>query len=73
MQQLRLTHPELDFWVDVRVRGIDGRWLAVADLTDEPDIGIGASAEEAVLGALAALGTRYATAMAKQVTPDGRA
>jgi hypothetical protein len=32
-------NPELAFWVDVRVRGLDGRWLAVADLADEPDVG----------------------------------
>ena len=39
MQHLRFTHPELDFWVDVRLREFDGRWLAVADLAGEPDIG----------------------------------
>jgi hypothetical protein len=72
VQKVRLTHPELGFWVDVRLRECDGRWLAVADLADEPDIGLGASAAEAVRGALDALGTRYAAAMAKQVTLHGR-
>jgi hypothetical protein len=27
MHHLRLTHPDLDFWIDVRVREFDGRWL----------------------------------------------
>ena len=36
MQHLRLTHPELDFWIDVRLREFDGRWLAVADFADSP-------------------------------------
>ena len=29
---LRLTDPELDFWVDLRLRQFGGRWLAAADL-----------------------------------------
>lgn len=34
MRVLRLTHPALDFWIDVRLRQFDGRWLAVAELAD---------------------------------------
>ena len=41
-----------DFWVDVRVREFDGRWLAVADLADEPEIGLGWSPRAAVAQAL---------------------
>ncbi len=33
--------PALDLWVDVRLRAWDGRWLAVPDLADEPDVGTG--------------------------------
>ena len=33
---LRLTDPDLDFWVEVRVRGFDAAWLAVADLPGRP-------------------------------------
>ena len=29
MRRLRLVHPDLDFWIDVRLRQFDGRWLAV--------------------------------------------
>lgn len=36
MQDLRLTNPELDFWIDARIREFDGRWLAVADLAGTP-------------------------------------
>jgi hypothetical protein len=56
---LRITHPDLDFWIDVRLREFDGRWLVVADLADEPDIGVGKSAEEALRGALASLGGSF--------------
>ena len=39
-QQLRLTHPGLDFYVGVKLREYPaGRWLAVADFADEPDVG----------------------------------
>ncbi len=60
MHILRLTHPDLDFWIDVRVLEFDGRWLAVADLADQPEIGLGLSAREALDGALAVFGPRLA-------------
>jgi hypothetical protein len=41
VRQVRLTHPALSFWIDVRLREFDGRWLAVADLADEPGVGLG--------------------------------
>lgn len=56
MQLVRLSHPALDFWIDVRVRELNGRWLAVADLAGTPDVGVGETAEEALRGALRALG-----------------
>jgi hypothetical protein len=64
MQRLRLTHPELDFYVDVRLREYDGRWLAVADLADEPDIGTSGDPRDALREALMALGPRLATELA---------
>ena len=60
MQHLRLTHPELDFWVDVRLREWDGRWLAVGDLADEPDVGTGMEPREALRPALLSLGPKLA-------------
>lgn len=67
---LRFTHQELDFWVDVRLREFGGRWLAVADLAGEPDIGLGTSAEEAVRGALVALGEPFASQMSESLGVD---
>jgi len=58
MQHLRLTHPALDFWIDVRLRDFGGRWLAVADLADTPQVGSGDTPAEALGGALASFGTR---------------
>lgn len=55
MRQLRLTHPAVDFWVDVRLREFDGHWLAVADLADQPDIGVGFGPREALREALDSL------------------
>jgi hypothetical protein len=52
MRTLRLTHPALDFMIDVRLREFDRRWLAVADLADTPDIGTGETPVEALRGAL---------------------
>lgn len=42
MTALRLTHPGLDFWVDVTVHERGGRFMATADLAeDSRDIGLG--------------------------------
>jgi hypothetical protein len=40
------------FWVDVRLRQINGRWIASADTPDGPSLGLGDSATEAVECAL---------------------
>ena len=61
MQHLRLTHPRLDFWIDLRLRNLDGRWPAVADLADQPDVGPGRDLTEALREALMALGPRLAS------------
>jgi hypothetical protein len=45
---LRLRHPDLDFYVDVTLTEHEGRWLAVAMLADEPDIGTGTDPREAL-------------------------
>ena len=72
--ELRLTHPRLDFWVDVRLLPFEGRWLATADLAeDRPDVGTGDTPREAIRNALRALGEPYATEMANgvEVGQDG--
>lgn len=40
------------FWVDVRLREINGRWIASADTPDGPSLGLGKDAFEAVAHAL---------------------
>ena len=60
MKHLRLTHPRLDFYVVVRLREFDDRWLAVADLADTPEIGTGDTPEEALRNALAPFGSDVA-------------
>ena len=39
----RFTVEELGLNVDVRLRDLDGRWIAVANFGDEPEVGIGAT------------------------------
>lgn len=56
--ELRLTAPGIDFWVDVRLRAWGDRWLAVADIAGEPEIGLGRNARQALKAALASLGER---------------
>jgi hypothetical protein len=64
---LRLTHADLDFWVDVVVYERDGRFMAAADLAeDSRDIGVGDTPQEAVRAALEALGEPYASEMAEE-------
>jgi hypothetical protein len=40
------------FWVDVRLREINGRWIASADTPDGPSLGLGDVALEAIERAL---------------------
>jgi len=60
--ELRLTDPALDFWVDVRLRSWGDRWLAVADIAGESEVGLGRSAREALGNALTPLGELAARA-----------
>jgi hypothetical protein len=68
---LRLTHSELDFYIDVAVHEHDGRFMATADLgEDSRDVGVGDTLQEAVRAALRSLGESYAAEMAKGVDVD---
>jgi hypothetical protein len=44
------------FWVDVRLREINGRWIASADTPGGPTLGLGKGAIEAVEHALEPFG-----------------
>lgn len=49
---LSLRPPRSGFWVDVRLRELNGRWIASADTLDGPSPGLGSVAIEAVEHAL---------------------
>lgn len=59
----RIGAPHLDFYVDVRLRNFDGRWLAVAYIAGEHEIGLGRSTREALASSLSSLGAAAATAL----------
>jgi hypothetical protein len=47
---VRLSCPT--FWVDVRLREMNGRWIASADTLDGPSLGLGLGAVEAIEASL---------------------
>ncbi len=51
---LRLTCSAL--WVDVRLREINGRWIASADTPSGPSLGLGQHAMDAIADALEPFG-----------------
>jgi hypothetical protein len=54
----RLASEELGIDVEIRLRQLDGRWLAVADYDGDPEVGIGATPRTALAAALTTLGER---------------
>ena len=71
--EVRLTHPALDFYVDVTIHECDGRYMATADLgEDSRDVGIGDTPQEAVREALRSLGGPHATELADSMGSDGQ-
>jgi hypothetical protein len=67
---MRLNNPLLEFWVDVKLISRDGRWLAVAMLSGEPEIGIGNSLPEAIENSLSSLGHYTAALLAEAAETD---
>lgn len=59
----RLTCEALGLDVEIRLRQMDGRWLAVADFGAEPEVGIGPTPRAALSAALATLGARAAASL----------
>jgi hypothetical protein len=59
----RLASADLGLEVEIRLRQLDGRWLAVADFGGEPEVGIGANPRTALAAALATLGERAAATL----------
>jgi len=56
----RLASAELGLDLEIRLRQLDGRWLAVADFGREREVGIGQTPRTALAAALATLGERAA-------------
>jgi hypothetical protein len=61
MIELRLTHPAIDFWVDVRLRRFGNSWLAVADLASTPEPAVASRPDLALLLPLWPLGPAMAS------------
>ena len=59
----RLASEELGIDVQIRIRELDGRWLAVADFGGEPEVGIGANPRVALSAALTTLGENAAAVL----------
>ncbi len=53
----------LDFSVTVRLARFGDRWLAVAEIADEPEVGLGRTARQALEAALASLGEHATRAL----------
>ena len=64
LTRFRLTAPELGFWVEVRLRQVDGAWLAVADLAGTPELGLSSDRARARFVALWPLGPEVAARLA---------
>ena len=58
--QFRLAAAGYDFWVDVRLRDFGGRWVAVADIAGELELGLASTPRAALAAALSCLGERAA-------------
>ena len=61
--QCRLSSQLLDFYVDVAIRDFGGRWLAVADIAGEKEVGLARSAREALVASLSPLGSAATDAL----------
>ena len=59
----RLASRDLGVDVEIRLRQLDGRWLAVADFGGQPEVGIGSNPRTALAAALATLGDRAAATL----------
>ena len=59
----RIGSAQLGIQAEVRLRQLDGRWLAVAEFGAEPEVGIGATPRAALAASLASLGDRAAAAL----------
>ena len=64
VERMRLASPQLGFWVDVQLVTHEDRWLAVALVSGDPEIGLGNSPQEAIRDSLSTLGRAAASLLA---------
>lgn len=60
---VNLASADLGIEVQIRLRQLEGRWLAVADFGGDPEVGIGGTPRAALEASLATLGKRAATVL----------
>jgi hypothetical protein len=74
--KIRLAADEFDFYVDVALTSFYGRWLAVANIGGEKEVGVGNSARTALKNSLTSLGPHASSRLAAHAQPpairDGR-
>ncbi len=58
--EIRLSSPAVDFHVDVRLTNHGARWVAVARIAGEREIGLGRTAHEALAASIVSLGREAA-------------
>ena len=61
--EIRLSSPDIDFHVDVRLTRSGSRWLAAADIAGEREFGVGRNAREALAASLWPLGPEIASTL----------
>ena len=61
--EFRLVAPGLGPTVEVRLGRFGDRWLAMAQIGEEPEVAVGGTARQALEAALAPLGQRIARAL----------
>jgi hypothetical protein len=56
--EFRLDADGIGLTIDVRIRSFGDRWMAVAEIDGEPEVGLGRTARQALEASLGSLGQR---------------
>jgi hypothetical protein len=70
MQTVRFESAHLGFWVDVTTLNVRGRWMAVAFIGGDADIGYGLTRSLAIRRALAGLGSEATNELLREQAAD---
>jgi len=69
VELIRLSAPELNFHVDVSLYRNEDKWLAVAVLGGDLELGLGLTAGEAIARSLESIGAEAAAAFLESLPP----